>query len=758
MTSPSQAPATPAAHVADARSASPWLTRWAAVILALAALAAYSSSFSGPFVYDDVQSIPDNPTLRQLWPPWAALSPPAGGATVGGRPVLNFSFALNYAVGGAGVTGYHLGNLLIHVLAGLTLFGLVRRTLQLPRLSPRFGSAALPVAFLAAALWTLHPLQTESVTYMVQRAESLMGLFFLLTLYSFIRGAQAERPAGFYAGSIVACALGMGTKEVMASAPLLVVLFDRALVAGSFAAALRTRWKYYAGLALTWILLGWLVAGNGGNRGGSIGFGIGVSWWAHTLTQFEAMARYLWLSLWPHPLAFDYGSTWAKSTTEVLLYAAIVLPFVIGTVFALKRNHPLGFLGAWFFVILAPTSLMPGPTQMIVEHRLYLSLAAVTVLIAAGAYHLGGRRMFAGLLVAACALGVLTFRRNQDYRTNLSLWQDTVAKRPDNPLAHGNLGAALSALGRKEEAFAEFEATLRLDPNSPEGNINIGEALSAAGRPQEAMTHLLKAIPLALGHPSLQLNLGTALDRMGRTGEAIFYYQRALRMNPELVEAHNDLGDAYLRLGRLDLARPHVEEALRLKPNYPEAHCNLAFILAASGRMTEAAAEFEIGRRLQPNNAIARHSWANALLTAGRKTEAATEFENALQMAPNDPSIHYDYGNLFASSGDYTGAIARYREALRLQPDYAAAQNNFAMALTLLGRHAEALEHYEAAFRLRPNDAGANNNLGLAFIRVGRLPEAVARFEAAVRLAPNFQEARANLEVARAQLRGEPPR
>jgi tetratricopeptide (TPR) repeat protein len=756
MSSTNATVAPAAAPRADAGNASRRLILPAALLLA--ALAAYSSSFSGPFVYDDLQSIPENPTLRQLWPPWEALSPPAGGATVGGRPVLNVSFALNYALGGAAVGGYHVGNLLIHVLAGLTLFGLVRRTLQLPRLAADFAGAALPVAFVTAALWTLHPLQTEAVTYMVQRAESLMGLCFLLTLYGFVAAAQAERPAKFQMLSIAACALGMGTKEVMASAPLLVLLFDRTFVAGSVGAAWRARRGYYAGLAATWLLLAWLVLGNGGNRGGSIGFGIGVSWWDHTLTQFEAVVRYLWLSAWPHPLVFDYGATWAKSTAEVLGYAAIVLPLLAGTLVALRRNHPLGFLGAWFFVILAPTSLMPGPTQMIVEHRLYLPLAAVTVLAAAGAHRAGGRRVLAGLLVAACALGVLTFRRNQDYRSDLVLWQDTVAKRPDNPVAHDNLGAALSARGHSREALAEFETTLRLDPNHPEGNINLAEALSSAGRPKEALPYLLRALPLAFNHPALQLNLGTTLDRLGRTREAIIYYERALRMKPELAEAQNNLGDVYLRLGRPDLARPRIEEALRLKPGYPEAHYNLAFVLAATGHLPEATAEFEIGHRLQPGNALARHSWATALTAAGRKTEAAAEFETALRMAPNDPSVHYDYGNLLAGSGDYTGAIARYLEALRLRPDYAEAQNNLGSALSLLGRYSEALEHYQAAVRIRPDNPGANNNLGLALARVGRLPEAVGYFEAATRLAPDFQEARENLRRAQAQLRGEPAR
>ena len=159
---------------------------WAPLLIALAGLAAYANSFSGSFVFDDADSIAENPTIRRLWPPGAALSPPGGGITVSGRPFLNLTLACNYALGGTNVSGYHAANLAIHVLAGLVLFGIARRTLR-----------SNPVlAFAIALIWTVHPLQTESVTYIVQRAESLMGLFYLLTLYCFIRGAGAgARPA-----------------------------------------------------------------------------------------------------------------------------------------------------------------------------------------------------------------------------------------------------------------------------------------------------------------------------------------------------------------------------------------------------------------------------------------------------------------------------------------------------------------------------------------------------------------------------------
>jgi hypothetical protein len=382
----------------------PRLRRWpipaAAVAICLAVFAAYHNSFSGPFVFDDEPAVLDNPTIRQLWPVWRPLLPPAE-MTVSGRPLANLTLAVNYALSGTGTWSYHAFNLLVHMLAALTLFGIVRRTLlrvhgrPMPSRGEEPGkSAPTPVSnrgprpapvpatgprsddptFLALAialLWALHPLQTEAVTYVVQRVESLMSLLFLLTLYCFIRSIGSPRPRIWQGCAIAACLLGAATKEVIAVAPVLVLLYDRTFIAGSFAAAWRQRWRVHLALAFTWVVIAALVASTGWDRNGTSGFDVGISPSAYWLTQFEAVARYLWLSFWPHPLVFEYGTFWVHQAAAALPYAVVVVPLAVATLVALWRWPVPGFLGAWFFGILAPTSVMPGRIQMIVEHRMY---------------------------------------------------------------------------------------------------------------------------------------------------------------------------------------------------------------------------------------------------------------------------------------------------------------------------------------------------------------------------------------------------
>jgi tetratricopeptide (TPR) repeat protein len=639
----------------------------AAVAIGVAALVAYHNSFSVPFLFDDLPSIVDNPTLRSLWPPWGPLQPPsAHGVTVGGRPVLNLSFALNYALSGEAVWSYHALNLLIHVLAGLTLFGIVRRTLVHQRWkSPLTGStpgdgrskpAPLPqrsdagrpalVALAAALLWTVHPLQTESVTYIVQRAESLMGLFYLLTLYCFLRAAGATTrppdlrppdhrpltadrgtpirkgpvvswsrspvvrgPVVWYALSFLCCLLGMATKEVMVSAPLLVLLYDRTFVAGSFRAAWRARRGFHLALAATWLPLAALVTG-AANRGGTAGFGVGVTPWAYAAAQCRAVGQYLRLSFWPAGLVFDYGDQAAAHLAGALLPAIVLLILLGATVAALRRRPALGFLGAAFFLILAPTSsVVPVATQIAAEHRMYLPLAAGAALIAWAAGTFLGRRGCVALLAGAVGLAALTAERNRDYRDELALWGGTVAKRPESVRARCNLGVALFERGRLAEAIEQYQAALRLNPNSVEAHNNLGNALfhsgdaaaaeaqfraalegdpgsakahynlgtlrAQQGRMAEAVRHLEDAVRLDPGYADARNNLGNVLFQAGRFEEAVAQYRATLRLKPALAETHNNLGSALLELGRRDEAAPEFEEALRRRPDYDKARANL---------------------------------------------------------------------------------------------------------------------------------------------------------------------------------------
>ena len=352
------------------------------LVVVAAGLLAYHNSFTGPFIHDDVPSIGDNPTICHLWPIWRPLSPPhRGGITVEGRPIINLSLAFNYALGGCRVWGYHALNLIIHVLAALTLFGIVRRTLLRPVFRGHFDAAADGLALSAAVLWTVHPLQTESVTYIVQRAESIMGLFYLLTLYCFIRAAESPRPRAWYGLCLSACALGMASKEVMASAPLMVMLFDRTFVSGSLREAWRRRWPWYVALASTWILLGYLLFFTGSFGNALVNAQLrGDSRWAYLLAEPGVMIHYLRLSVWPYPLCFDYfGWPMARTWTGMLLPSLMIAILTAAAVWAWKTNSPWGFLGAWFFLILAPSSSLVPTDSPAYEHRMYLSLAAVVV-------------------------------------------------------------------------------------------------------------------------------------------------------------------------------------------------------------------------------------------------------------------------------------------------------------------------------------------------------------------------------------------
>ena len=755
------APRAPAADATGRVAA--WIT---AGLIAVAVFVAYRSTFSAPFVLDDNQAITENYSIRHFATAW---SPPPD-TTATGRPVVNLSLALNYAIGGLDVRGYHAFNLAIHLLAALVLFGIVRCTLQNPRVSPSVARDATLVAGGIALLWAVHPLQTESVTYTIQRAESLTGLVYLITLYAFIRGCGEGSPnnarrIGWLALSFAACLLGMATKEVMVSAPLIVLLYDRTFVAGSFREAWRRHWGLYVALAATWLPLAGLVAGTGWDRSGSAGLDVGITPWAYWLTQFEAVTRYLWLSVWPHPLVFEYGTFWAHLLTGVALYAVVVVVLAAATLVALWRWPAWGFLGAWFFVILAPTSLVPGAVQMIVEHRMYLPLAAVTTLATMGIHAAVGRRSWVVLAALALGLGLLAARRNEDYRSVPTIWSDTVAKRPNNERAHNNLGLAWSEMpGRLNDAITEYETALRLKPDYAGAHDNLGVAWSKLpGRLPDAIAQLEAALRLQPDDADTHINLGNVWSQVpGRLNDAAAQYEEALRLKPDSAEAHNNLGLVWARMpGRLNDAAAQYEEALRLQPDFTEAHNNLGAAWAKlPGRLPDAIAQYEEALRVQPDFAEAHNNLGLAWVQQpGRLNDAIAEYEEALRLKPDYVEAHINLGNAWAQlPGRLPDAITHYEEALRLKPDSAEAHNNLGLAWAQQpGRRNDAIAEYEEALRLKPDFAEVHGNLGVAWAQEpGRLPDAIAEFEEALRLKPDYAQCWHNLGVSWFRLGNQP--
>jgi tetratricopeptide (TPR) repeat protein len=611
-----------------------WL---AAGILLLAGYFAYCASFSGPFILDDLPAIAENPTITRLWPLPGPLAPPLNGQTVTGRPFVNLTLAVNYAFGGLSVRGYHAVNLAIHLLATLALFGVARRTFLSPPLRERYGPLALPLGFLVALLWVVHPLATESVSYLIQRAEALMALFYLLTLYAFIRAAASSRPRRWLVLSFFACLVGMACKEVMVSAPLIVLLYDRTFVAGGFSAAWRLRWRYYLALASTWLLLGWLVL-QVGTRGDSAGFGAGVDWLAYALTQFGAITHYLVLAAWPRPLVLDYGFELAATPAQIVPYAVFIGVLVAGTVYALWRRPVLGFFGFAFFAILAPSSsIVPVVTQTVAEHRMYLPLAVLIGLAVAGGYRLLGQYVFLLGLGLAVVYGTLTFQRNVDYRTGVSIWSDTAAKRPNNARAHENLAINLVAAGRPVEGVGEYYTALRLLPDYAEAHTNLGNALGGLGRTDEAVEHFRAAIRLIPSLTAAHYNLANILTGAGRLPEAVDEFTIAIRLNPNFAPSHNNLGNVLSSLGRTAAAKAEYEAAIQCDPAYAVAHNNLANLCLKAGLNAEAEAQYHLALQLDPGYADAHFGLANTYFIAGRVAAAIAEYQAALQARPDFP-------------------------------------------------------------------------------------------------------------------------
>jgi tetratricopeptide (TPR) repeat protein len=583
-------------------------------VIVLAVLIAYHGIFSVPFLFDDYNAVSLNPTIRHLWPPWAALRTPQGtGAETDGRPLANLSLAVNYALGGDRPAGYHALTLLLHALTALALLGVLRRTLPRARVpNPDF------ISFGIALLWAVHPLQTETVTTVAHRTEVLVSLFYLLTLYGFIRRQDGPRHRGWAAVAVAASYAGMLSKEVMVSAPLIVFLYDRTFVAGSFAAAWGRHRRLHLALASSWlVLVGLRVASP--QRGGTGGFGLGITPWHYALTQCRAIVHYLRLAFWPHPLILDYGDRAVAHLGAVLPQGLLLLALLAATGAALGRKPVPGFAGAAFFALLAPSSsFLPLVTQTIAEHRMYLPLAAVLTLAVCGLQRLRLRAdptaplapLAAFLLAAALGLGWATSERNRDYRSALAIWSVTAAQVPDNPRPHDNLANALLEADQVPAAIAQYEIALRIDPHDVQAHYNLGGVDLQAGRYAQAIAHYEAALRIAPAFSRAHDNLGTALLRVGRRAEAIGQFAAAVQFEPDNAGARYNLANALAQDGRVEAAIPQYLIAIHLRPDMADAHFNLAVALTQAGRTTEAIGEYKTVLQLAPNDAEARANLA----------------------------------------------------------------------------------------------------------------------------------------------------
>ncbi len=541
--------------------------------LVAATVVAYAGSLSAAFVLDDRDTILGDPHLGRFDSLSATLLG-VRGAPSGGRPLTSLSFHLNALAAGRNPVGYRAVNIAIHALAGLALFGCLRRMLAARDGGREPGNTS--AAFAVALLWLVHPLQTEAVTYVSQRAESLMGLFFLLAVYAALRGFEAARPAPWFRLAALASLLGALAKEVGVMAPVVVLLWDSLFVSPGARAAWQRHRRLYAGLALTWAAAALLQLA--APRGYSVSLTNAVlSPLGYLQRQTVGIVTYLKLAVWPSPLVFDYGfPPPAPGLTAAVAAGVVLAGLAVAAVLAARRRLRAGFAGIAFFLILAPSSsVIPVLTEVLAEHRMYLPLACVVATLVGGAVALARRlagesaarrravATFGWALTGAVAvtLGVLTWQRNSVYRTEMSLWRDTVAKVPDNPRAQCNLGMSLLEAGRVDDALTCFRKAVALSPGYFEANGNLAVALERSGRPEEAVPYMRRAVDLNPESGAAWDDLVRLLARLGRWDDALSAARSYVERAPESRAANSLYGSLLSRVGRRTEAQPYLERA-----------------------------------------------------------------------------------------------------------------------------------------------------------------------------------------------------
>jgi tetratricopeptide (TPR) repeat protein len=606
------------------------------VVLAAALWLVYRSALDDPFIFDDSATIVANESIRQLWPLWtaepglSALHPPTE-SPVRSRPLVNLSLAVNYHFGELDPAGYRAVNLAIHLLTALLLWAVVARTLKLNYFAGRFQQAAEPLGFAVASIWALHPLNTESVVYVTQRTELLMGFFYLATSYASLRywaaGRKSVRTVWLLAAAM-ACVAGMLSKEMMASAPVMVWLYERTFVTGSFRGALRRSWPLYVGLSLAWIPV--LLLNLGGPSTPATGFGLGVPasvWW---LTQTKVLFLYLKLAVWPWPLVIHYEIPYLRTLRDAWPWVLAAGLLVAATIVLLWRRSSIGYVLAWVLIVLSPTLMIPLVAQTAAERRMYVPLTALAALAVVGGYSLM-RRLVAGIqkddsrkwgvaipvsllvISLAAVFARVSSQRLLAYDSELALWQDAALYQPHDPLVRANLGITLAHLGRQDEALAELSEAVELDPNSLQIQYNLARALEASGQPNEAAEHYREALRLRPEHAASHNNLGRLLAASGDAEAALKHYEMAIELDPNLPEAHNNLGTLLLGFGHTRAAIEQFEMALRLKVD-STAYNNLAAAYDQDGRLADA---LEMARKAIPlARAEGNHALADRLQAA----------------------------------------------------------------------------------------------------------------------------------------------
>ena len=692
-----------------------WLLAAAIIFLTLLA---YQPIWHAGFVWDDDFYVTENQALRSADGLQKIWSTP--GATIQYYPLVFTSFWAEYHFWKLQPLGYHLVNVLLHALNAVLLWRVLRRLLRTWRGS--CGVRGLSGAWLAAAIFALHPVMVESAAWITERKNVLSCLFYLLAALAFLRfrpltDDKATRAWDwrFYPVMLAAFLCALLSKTVTCSLPaalLLVIWWKTGRIEKRDALAMVPLFVLGAVLAL--------VTLNMEKHAGAVGLEWTLSFAQRCLIAGRALWFYAGKLFWPRDLTFIYPR-WKIDAVAGWQYSfPLAALAVVVALWKLRTRIGRGpLVAALFFAgTLAPAlgffDLYPFRYSYVADHFQYVAgigLIALTVNASAMMVRrIGGHTRSIAIAAGVAlllALGSATWTQAHVYRDLEMLWRDTLAKNPGCWMAHNNLSVILIEEGRMDEALRHSEQALQLKSDDPDIYGSLGTALWQSGKIPEAIQRYEQALRSTPNSAGAHINLGNALLTSGQMPEAIRHFEQALRIQPDSAMAHNNLGIALMQIGRVQEAIGHYVQAIRIEPDYAEAHADLG----------------------------------NALFQLGKVPEAITEYERALQLKPKDANAHYRLALALEQAHRVREAIGHYEQALRMKPDRPEVQNNLAWLLATIppadgGDPSRAVILAQRACQLTDNRVVQYlDTLAVAYAAVGQFDRAVTTTESAVALA-----------------------
>ena len=638
-----------------------------ALLLAVTTILAYQPAWHGGFIWDDDAYITNNELLTApdgLRRIWFSLDSPSQYF-----PLVYTMFRFERAWWGLSPTGYHFVNILLHIANALILWSLLARL-------------RVPGAWLAGAIFALHPVQVESVAWITERKNVLMGLFFLLTIRAWVEfvDKQTKHRWFFYVLALLLYALALFSKTTACTLPaaLLLILWlqgqrinQRQLV----------QLVPFVVLALGMGLLTvWWERYHQGTRGPLFA----ISPPERLLIASRAIWFYLGKLFWPSNLTFIYPR-WIVSPTHLLEYAWLAALGGLCAVISFARRYvgrSLEVAALFFVATLSPVlgfiMLYTFRYTFVADHYQYLAsigpiaLASAGITTLAASFKESRHSIFGAAVCIVAALAVFTWRQSTMYADIEALWRTTIARNPGCWMAHNNLGIVLSQKGEIDEAIAHYRKTLEMSPDFADADYNLGNALLQKGETDAAILHCQRAVTIQPNDPEAQVALGNALFQKGSIDDSIVHYQKALAIRPYYVTAHYNLSSAFLKKGEIDKAILHCQAVLSIQPEHADAHTTLAAALLRKGEIGSAIEQYKKALEIAPRSVPALNNLAWILATYS--DPAFRDGTKALELAQranefsgrNNPIVLRTLAAAHANVGQFSTAVEVGQLALSL--------------------------------------------------------------------------------------------